>query len=55
MSNPKCYVVLKQVEVLADQPHPIAVFKSEAEAERSATAHKDIGVRTWVEEVNYYA
>lgn len=51
----KCYVVMKQVEGVAAQPHPIAVFKDEGEAERSATAHKDIGVRTWIEEVNYYA
>lgn len=47
----KAYVVMQQD---LNTAHPIAVFKKEGEAEKSAEAHQDVNKRVWVEEVNYY-
>lgn len=49
----KVYVVMEQ-ELTMSGVRAIAVFKNEGEAEKSASAHKELNNRTWVEETNYY-
>lgn len=49
----KVYVVVERERTM-DGVKVIAAFKQEGDAEKSASAHKQLDNSVWVEEINYY-
>lgn len=48
----KVYVVVKGAS--KSTPDIVAAFRSEGDAEQSASKHRSETTKAWVEEVNYY-